>query len=273
MKKILIACVNHNSYSELDNFLSSVDIAASQVQETCEVVVLVADNSSVKQHFEKNNLKAIQYYVYIVNNVGYINSAQAAIENYRKEQIESFDFTIVSNVDICLAHDFFIQLITTPTQQVAWIAPRIYTPSSKSEENPYALHRYSKRKLKTLHFMYSHPWLLMCHKHFTHLLVGWKRKKDSSIKDVRKIYAGHGSILIFTRPFMQYIFPFNYPFFLYGEELYFAELALSLDMQTVYNPYIFVNNCSAHISTSHLKFAKICEYGKQAISYIITKYY
>ena len=86
MKKILIACVNHNSYSELDNFLSSVDIAASQVQETCEVVVLVADNSSVKQHFENTNLKAIQYYVYIVNNVGYINSAQAAIENYRKEQ-------------------------------------------------------------------------------------------------------------------------------------------------------------------------------------------
>ena len=273
MKKILIACVNNNSYSELDNFLSSVDIAASQVQETCEVVVLVAYSSSVKHHFEKNNLKAIQYYVYIVDNVGYINSAQAAIENYSKEQIESFDFTIVSNVDICLAYDFFIQLITTPTQQVAWIAPRIYTPSSKSEENPYALHRYSKRKLKTLHFMYSHPWLLMCHKHFTHLLVGWKRKKDSSIKDVRKIYAGHGSILIFTRPFMQHIFPSNYPFFLYGEELYFAELALSLDMQTVYNPYIFVNNCSAHISTSHLKFAKICEYGKQAISYIITKYY
>ena len=140
MKKILIACVNHNSYSELDNFLSSVDIAASQVQETCEVVVLEADNSSVKQHFEKNNLKSIQYYVYNVDNVGYINSAQAAIESYRKEQIESFDFTIVSNVDICLADDFFIQLITTPTQQVAWIAPRIYTPSSKSEENPYALH-------------------------------------------------------------------------------------------------------------------------------------
>ena len=273
MKKILIVCVNHNSYRELSNFLTSVDVAASNVKEICEIVVLVADNSTNIQCINSDKFVSIQCLTYVVKNTGYINSAQEALLNYGEQLLKTFDFTIVSNVDICLAPDFFEQLISTPIQNVAWIAPRVHTPLSHAEENPYAIHRYSKRKLQLLRNMYAHPHIYMLHKKFTHILIRLKRNRQSSINGMRTIYAGHGSILIFTQAFVEHIFPFNFPFFLYGEELYFAELARSAKMETIFNPQLYVNNCSAHISTSKLNFAQICKYGHQAISYILNTYY
>ena len=273
MKKILITCVNYNSYNELSNFLTSVDIAASNVKEVCEIVVLVADNSTTTQHIDSEKFTSIQCLTYCVENTGYINSAQEALLKYGEELLKSFDFIIVSNVDICLSTDFFNYLITTPIQNIAWIAPRIHTPLSQTEENPYAVHRYSKRKLQLLRYMYAHPYIYMLHKKFSHTLIRLKRNKQSSTIGMRTIYAGHGSILIFTQAFVKHIFPFNFPFFLYGEELYFAELARLANMQTIFNPQLFVNNCSAHVSTSKLKFAQICKYGNQAISYILNTYY
>ena len=273
MKKILIVCVNHNSYRELSNFLTSVDVAASNVKEICEIVLLVADNSTNIQCINSDKFVSIQCLTYVVKNTGYINSAQEALLNYGEQLLKTFDFTIVSNVDICLAPDFFEQLISTPIQNVAWIAPRVHTPLSHAEENPYAIHRYSKRKLQLLRNMYAHPHIYMLHKKFTHILIRLKRNRQSSINGMRTIYAGHGSILIFTQAFVEHIFPFNFPFFLYGEELYFAELARSAKMETIFNPQLYVNNCSAHISTSKLNFAQICKYGHQAISYILNAYY
>lgn len=273
MKKILIVCVNHDSYRELSNFLTSVDVAASNVNEICEIVVLVADNSTNIQCIDSDKFVSIQCLTYVVKNTGYINSAQEALLNYGEQLLKTFDFTIVSNVDICLAPDFFEQLISTPIQNVAWIAPRVHTPLSHAEENPYAIHRYSKRKLQLLRNMYAHPHIYMLHKKFTHILIRLKRNRQSSINGMRTIYAGHGSILIFTQAFVEHIFPFNFPFFLYGEELYFAELARSAKMETIFNPQVYVNNCSAHISTSKLNFAQICKYGHQAISYILNTYY
>jgi len=273
MKKILIVCVNHDSYRELSNFLTSVDVAASNVKEICEIVVLIADNSTNIQCINSDKFVSIQCLTYVVKNTGYINSAQEALLNYGEQLLKTFDFTIVSNVDICLAPDFFEQLISTPIQNVAWIAPRVHTPLSHAEENPYAIHRYSKRKLQLLRNMYAHPHIYMLHKKFTHILIRLKRNRQSSINGMRTIYAGHGSILIFTQAFVEHIFPFNFPFFLYGEELYFAELARSAKMETIFNPQLYVNNCSAHISTSKLNFAQICKYGHQAISYILNTYY
>lgn len=273
MKRILIACVNHNSHNELSHFLASVDVAASNVKEICEIVVLIADNSTNIQSIDSEKFASIQCLTYFVKNTGYINSAQEAILNYGKQLLKTFDFTIVSNVDICLAPDFFKYLTCTPTQNVAWIAPRVHTPLSHTEENPYAIHRYSNRKLQLLRYMYAHPHIFMLHKKFTHILIRLKRNRQSSTNSMRTIYAGHGSILIFTQAFVEHIFPFNFPFFLYGEELYFAELARLANMQTIFNPQLYVNNCSAHVSTSKLDYVQICKYGHQAISYILNTYY
>lgn len=273
MKKVLITCVNHNSYDELSDFLKSVEFAAFNVKQECNIIVLIADNSTNVQYIDTNKYNSIQCLTYIVKNTGYINSAQEALMNYGEKLLKTFDFTIVSNVDICLASDFFKHLISTPIQNIAWIAPRIYTPSSHTEENPYSVYRYSKKKLQLLRHMYAHPYLYMLHKKFTHILIRLKRKKQSGTMGIRTIYAGHGSILIFTQAFMQHIFPFNFPFFLYGEELYFAELARLVKMQTIFNPHLYVNNCSAHVSTSQLKLEQICKYGNQAISFILNTYY
>ena len=53
MKHIAIYCVNYHSYDSLKNYLSSIDIAAKEVQDMVNVSVFVADNT--EQHMTVDN--------------------------------------------------------------------------------------------------------------------------------------------------------------------------------------------------------------------------
>ncbi len=274
MKKVLITCVNHNSYHELGQFLASVDIAAYQVKEICQVTVLIADNSSTPQQFDTISYAHIQCYIHRTENLGYINSAQYAMNEYIAEVIKSFDYCIISNVDIQLSNDFFEQLVRTDwDMDIAWIAPNIYTPSTNTEENPLATKRYSKCKLKILSILYSRPWLYFAYMSTYHKIVKRNRKNVSSIQSQQDIYAGHGSIFIFTKSFINQCFPFKYPIFLYGEENYFGEIVRKVHMRTIYSPTIQVTNTSAHISTSKIQYRTRCQYSFEAIQYILDTFY
>ena len=54
MKKILLICVNYNSYDALHSFLESIDCAAKEVTQSMEIHVAVADNSSDIQEIEES---------------------------------------------------------------------------------------------------------------------------------------------------------------------------------------------------------------------------
>lgn len=273
MKQVLIACVNHNSYKELEVFLSSINTAAKRAEHLCHVEVLVADNSNKKEIINSAHYSSILCHIYSVDNKGYINSAQEAMLHYGASKCQQADFVIVSNVDISLSETFFIQLLTLKTTNIGWIVPRIYTPSTRTEENPYAIYRYSKFKLHILKCLYSVPFLLRCYVKTGHLIRSKQRQQQVASLQEKKIYAGHGSILIFTKKFMQDIFPFNFPCFLYGEEIYFAELALRHNLNTCFYPQIEVENISAHISTGMLPVAKRCKYNYIAIQYLLNEFY
>ena len=272
MKRVLIACVNHNSYSELDNFLHSVDVAASHVQNTCKVVVLVADNSTEKQDINTDTYANIHCIKLLVANMGYLNSAQKALEQYGINKVKECDFTLISNVDIEVADDFFVQLIQQEWEKdTAWIAPRIYTPSTDTEENPLAIYRYSKQKLQTLCTLYKYPCLHRMYVQTCHKLI--KHKRNNVSQKNKSIYAGHGSIFIFTQSFIERVFPCDYPIFLDGEENYFGELVLRSNMHTIYNPNIKVINTSAHVSTEKIQHALRCQYSQEAIRFILNTFY
>jgi len=55
-----------------------------------------------------------------------------------------------------------------------------------------------------------------------------------------KIYAGHGSIMIFTKAFMMKNLDLEFPAFMYGEEIFFAELVRLSHLETIYVPNIYV---------------------------------
>lgn len=273
MTKVLITCVNYNSYNELHAFLTSIDIATQAVMDRCTVQVVIADNSAEKQTIDTTPYPHIHCTVQDVPNNGYINSAQEAMMQYGTSLITEADFCIISNVDIRLKENFFVNLLATEIANIGWIAPRIYTPSTQAEENPQVLQRYSKRKLQLLKLLYTYPILSRCYDYTYHLIRRKHRNQAGKTLAKQYIYSGHGSIFIFTQAFMRHVFPFNFPCFLYGEEIFFAEKVRLNGQVTYFDPQIEVENTSAHVSTGRMAYNKRCRYSAIALDYILKTFY
>ena len=249
MKKILVIAVTYHSNKELQAFLESVRRAAEKVKNLIQVDVEVVDNGQ--------------------DNKGYLGGA-LPIYN---EKAKAYYYTIISNVDIILAEDFFGELNALPTTGIGWIVPRIYSACRNTEENPQAIYRYSKAKIQLLHFLYAHPNLYRLYRHSAHKLTQLQRNKKNHITQNMDIYAGNGSFFLFTQAFVQQNIPLQYPCFLYGEEIYFAELVQKCGLRTVFVPNLYIENKTPNVSTSRLGIEGRCAYSKQAMDYLLKTFY
>ena len=181
-KKITIYCINYQSYNSLENYLTTIDKAANKAKDIVELTVLVADNSipaqSVLYHSESFSLHILQ----TGQNLGYFGAIRFLMERYAPVD---FDFSIISNVDVLLTEDFFINLLDYKIKEnIGWIAPKIYSQSLHFDFNPQAKHRYSLRKLKALRLMFKYPWLLRVKQRLLH------QYHDIKNCPLGKIYAG-----------------------------------------------------------------------------------
>lgn len=262
--KILIVCVNYNSYSELEKYLGSIDMAAMMERDTM-VDVVVVDNSPVKRSIETERYGNILVRVENNDNLGYLGGASSVIN---KIDVNKYDYVAISNVDLTLQNNFFQKLEEIKNNDnIAWIAPRIYSRTENRDRNPKVLERYSKRRLKLIYYMYKIPVL-----YYLYMFSAYKRKKVIVHPEERKIYAGHGSFMLLTNRFLSLVKKIEYPVFLFGEELFIAELCREYGMDVKYTPSVVVNDCE-HISTSRMKKSYYFKCNQEAIRYIINKFY
>lgn len=269
-KRILIVCVNYNSYPELRNYLASIEASVAACSLPCQVDVWVADNSSEKEIVDTTLYKQISVQVKPLDNLGYLGGAAAIINNL--PNLLEYDFVIISNVDVILKHSFFDCLSyyveNGLERDVAWIAPRIYSLSERRDRNPKVRYRYSQKKLKTLLLMYRFPVL---HYLYTEFIYSHRKKaSDDSLR--QDIYAGHGSFMIFTRSFVSAMDKISYPVFLFGEELYFAEIIRNKGLKVKYVPDIVVDDID-HVSTSKMKSRFYYNCNREALKYILKEFY
>lgn len=265
MKKVLIVCVSYNSYKVLYDYVRSIDKAAEEAKDKVQVVVAVADNTPTNYEeilFNVNNIetKIFPYH----QNYGYMGGAVSALQDLTKEYVSQFDFVIVSNVDITLSEDFFNKLCNREfADDVAWIAPSIYR-QDKSNENPFQVKRISKMKLSILILMYSLPWLYDAYQRFSE-----SRHKEASpnISKEETIFAGMGSIFIFTKKIIENEYPLTFPCFMYGEEVYYGELVHKNNMKTLFVPSIEVYDIGA-VSTGKLGLKRKCEMNRDSLKKI-----
>ena len=118
----------------------------------------------------------------------------------------------------------------------------------KRDRNPKILSRMSLKHLKLLILMFRYPLL---YKLYIRLIHKFRNKKLESPFN-NKIYAGHGSIMIFTQTFVQNHIDFKFPSFLFGEEIFFGELVRQSGLEVEYIPDIVVKDID-HASTGKLK--------------------
>lgn len=263
MKHIAIYCVTYFSYDALKKYLQSIDDSIHQEQ--IELDVFVADNTD--QQPIAINYQPSHYHLEVLaihKNLGYF---QAIKQLMLKHSPDSYDCSIISNVDVILAQDFFKQLVGIEISlHTGWIAPKIYSSAEKRDKNPKVLQRYTAPKLRMLKTLFQHPWLYNLYTHTLH-----KRKKLFT-HQAGKIYAGHGSFIILTEEYFKRCGIINYPIFLFGEELYLAENCLNHQLDVTYAPTLTVYD-SEHASTGSFKSKQYCQYNQEALTYILTQYY
>lgn len=265
MIKILLVCVNYNSYSDLDKYLKSIDLAAGLCDKT-DVIVSVVDNSIKKETVELVNYKNINIHVNHFDNPGYFPGV-ANILN-KEPSVANNNYVIISNVDLEISPDFFIRLSEYKAgNDVAWVANRIWSEQESRDINPKIIRRYTLNKLRLLKLLYKYPildWI------YTNSL--YKRKQYQKDLSICEIYAGHGSFIILTRSFFNRYPKLDYPIFLFGEEIYLAEKIRKAGMKVMYVPEIQVND-KEHTSTGKMKKSFYYKCNLESIDYIIKKFY
>lgn len=267
MRSLAIYCVNYNSYECLTTFLKSVDVAAKEVCEFACVYVYVADNTEydfkeINDVLYNASLKVFPYY----ENLGYFGSVKKMMTETKPE---SFDFIIISNVDVEICSDALKVLISDYMDKeltIGWIAPQIYSTVEKRDKNPQAISRYSFMKLRLLKFMFQH--YLLC---ILYRKTIYKRKK-MMLHSKRDVYAGHGSFIILTRQYIEKCGIIDYPVFLFCEEIYLAEQCYNHELRVIYDPVIRIVD-KEHISTGKLPSKSYFKYNADALQYIIDTFY
>ena len=153
------------------------------------------------------------------------------------------------------------------SQDVGWIAPQIWTESECRDKNPKVLERYSKSKLEKIKYLYKYPLLDYIYTNTIYL-----KKKSRPQYAEMDIYAGHGSFMILTKRFFDFYKEINYPIFLFGEELFLAELNRNVGLRVRYIPDLKILD-KEHVSTSKMKKKSYYKYNLESINYMLDTFY
>ena len=246
MKRIAIFCVSYHSDKERDAYLTSIEAAAKKAGEEVQVDTLVANNTEA-------------------DNPGYFGAVKKLMQDVN---VAEYDYAIVSNVDLTLAEDFFINLAAYDCpEDTGWIAPRIWSQLEGRDRNPQRLARPTRRKMQILKAFYQYPLLDTIYHH-----TAYRRKKYNTQAEPGTIYAGHGSLIILTKHYLQKCGKIDYPIFLFCEELFLAENCRQAGLTVRYEPSIQVND-KEHVSIGKMPHSVYCQHNLKAMNYIIKKFF
>ena len=259
-KRFLLTCVTYNSYEEVVKFIGSVETAARKAPDV-EVTVAVGDNTEVNtQAIDcQSDVMEVLSFPYHTN-LGYLGCAFRMLTELGRERLDTYDYVAISNVDIALEPDFFTGFSTVDDSGIGWIAPDIYTPGRGTHENPFMMNRPVKWHFLKWELMYAVPLLYGLMKR-----ISYSRRNRKPVEVHRvEMYAGHGSFMLFTRAFISTFQSFEYPSFMYAEEIFFAELLRRCHLKTVYLPSLKIKNTGS-VSVSVLGNSWQCRNNRNSL--------
>ena len=246
MKKIALFCVSYQSDKEREAYLTSVDTAVKKAANEVTVDVFVANNTKD-------------------DNPGYFGAIKRLMDDL---DVTSYDYTIISNVDLAVEEDFFLKLANYKCDKhTGWIAPQIWSQLEGRDRNPQRLERPTLKKMKILKAFYQYPILDTLY----HQTV-YRRKRYHAEAPAGTIYAGHGSLIILTKAYFQKYRIIDYPMFLFCEELFLAENCRKAGLKVVYEPSIKVSD-KEHVSVGKMSHKDYCRHNLAAMNYILQNFY
>lgn len=278
---ICLIAVCHNTYQQTLKYLFSLDKAIRNTGISLDVFLV--DNSIEVEIDMVNKIKSliVDFRIHYVasENLGYFPSVIAAIKS-QKIELVSYNFLMISNVDLTVSIDFFSEIKMLPMDEtIGSYAPSIVSKKMNHDQNPKITIRPSRFKLKFNRFLFRSrfTYWFLTRANKLRLKLREIRKlpnlssSSSEDRDKRKIYASHGSFFILTHMFLKKVSELNYPVFLFGEEIYIAETSRNLNLDIIYVPNLLVFD-SEHASTSKMEIDTYRSYNEKALTYLLEKF-
>jgi len=268
--KIAVVCVNFNSYESLSCFLESLEKAAILAKGIVEVQVYIADNSNNKKEVDTLKYENLCIHLNGYDNLGYLGGAFEMINSMRNKERNSYDYIAISNVDITIKEDFFLRLVElNHSDDLAWVAPSIFYERLNKVGSEEWDERPSAKKMRFYDVLYSYPILYYLY----WLASRFKMRADKNDRtDERYIYSGYGSFMLFTKEFIVKQDKWFYEPFLFGEEVFFAEMARSFNMKVLYVPQLRINDIGK-VSTGKITSNNKLRMQKESNSYLYNTFF
>jgi len=275
---ILIIGVIYNTWPETIRYLDSLAPLAKD-----DFSLILVDNSDIEKpsdFLEKIRSNPFLHYIETGKNLGYFGGARVGLAYYLQKHTTYPQWILVTNVDIVFTPSFFDRLNELNDQKnLGMVAPSIISQKWNIDFNPKILVRNSKRKVQFNQFLYSN--FLFQNMYFTGAYVykwirGLMRVKDSRLTDPgqkrRKIYAPHGSCLVFKDTYFISGGTLDLPNFLFGEEIFVAETTASLGLDVIYDHRLVIHD-HEHASVGFWVTSTINKYYRESILSILEHYY
>ncbi|MBV5329223.1 MAG: hypothetical protein JZU65_16640 [Chlorobium sp.] len=191
------------------------------------------------------------------------------------------DWVVFSNSDV----SFPSQILRDHLKDLPQIAkigvwgPEILSASTDSNQNPFLLNRPTRAKMIFYSSLYQFPTMLYCYE----ILSNVKKRLFRSAQQralaettkqpgISKVYAVHGSFFVLSKEFIENVRNVQWPCFLYGEEIWFAEMCNKYKLGIYYDPNFRVNHLE-HTTTSYLSTKNKAKNHFQSIKYLLNTFW
>jgi len=274
-KKVCLVCVCYNAYEDTLCLLNSIEKSYSLTKDM-ELTVVLSDNST-----SEKGLTLIKYvdfsfnYIYIKNdNVGYFPAFNLGVKA-TKESINSFDYIMVSNVDLAIDINFFKVLkYLKLSKNIGVVAPNIISDQSGLDANPKIKIRPTKRQISFMRIICSNHLVFSLYQKLTVLRLHFKRgskPENSQDNNDFSMYGAHGAFMIFTAKYFKARAKIDYPRFLFGEEGFVAEELRKYSLKIQHETGLIIYD-KEHGSTSTQPSKFICKEHKKSYDYFYVNY-
>ncbi|MDE6024405.1 MAG: glycosyltransferase [Lachnospiraceae bacterium] len=264
------------NYQTPEKTVNWVDKLRNQVVDT---LIIVVDNSYSDNPLLEKQLQDLKInnvlYLNTNDNLGYFNGASYAL-NYVQEKGDTFDWLIVSNVDIELESENIVDILNEYDKtDIGVVAPGIISVDGGYDKNPYKIQRCTKGHMYIRKIAFSNMLFANIYSGLVRLknkLVVKALDGENKCQEGTEIYMPYGACIYFNKKYFEHGGKISIPLFLFGEELFVAETCKKLGLKIIYVPRIRFKNYE-HASTSKLANKRIVKYNYKAICFIIKEFF
>ena len=277
---ILVICVNYHNEDETACFVQ--ELLAQKGGFELQVVV-VDNNEDCNGEAVLLELARQERQVSLFQpgkNLGYFGGAAAGLEKYLATSPLP-EWVIVSNTDISFQDAQVLGSLVcyydtdTPTIP-AVVAPAIISTVTGVDQNPFMHRRPSRLRMHFYKWVFRFSTSLIIYELLSHIkecLISKTKTTNSNLANLAKhdikpvrIYAPQGAFIIFDQRYFESGGTLNHGAFLFGEEIFVAEMAQHLGLSIVHDRRLRVIH-GEHSTTGVFGSRKMANHKAQSAAY------